>query len=401
METDQQRGHGRRRRFLVALASCVACLVLSELALKLLIRDGVLLGVPLPPFDSLPHPRQAEWLERQRAELGEPTGRSVFDAELGWTNRTTDSPDSAAPFIDAVGARSVREGESTDSAEVELWAFGDSFTFCSEVEDDETWPYFLDHANPELSVKNFGVSGYGTDQALLRFRRKKTSGAATIVCIGILTENIGRNVNRYRPLYYPRTESAVAKPRFVLREDQLELVPMPYRSRVELLDAVEDGSVLDRTREHEFWYEPDPPAWRISSLSRLYFGWRAYMRRRQSKPLWSDTSGEPYRVTIALLETFRTEALASGAELAPIIIFPRKEDFASFVESGSRAWETLREELERQEIDFIDVADALLSKYRESPGSAYVDSHFCAEANAIIADAVGSYIRSSTIDKDR
>jgi hypothetical protein len=45
-------------------------------------------------------------------------------------------------------------------------------------------------------VSDYGVSGYGADQAYLRFRR--VPDEAPVVILGIFGEGVIRNVNQYR-----------------------------------------------------------------------------------------------------------------------------------------------------------------------------------------------------------
>ncbi len=47
-------------------------------------------------------------------------------------------------------------------------SYGDSFTHCNEVGDDETWQTFLGHILRK-NVLNFGVAGHGPDQAFLLY----------------------------------------------------------------------------------------------------------------------------------------------------------------------------------------------------------------------------------------
>ena len=46
-------------------------------------------------------------------------------------------------------------------------AFGESFTYCEEVDVSDCWVAQLEHAWAGSEVLNFGVPGYGPDQAWL------------------------------------------------------------------------------------------------------------------------------------------------------------------------------------------------------------------------------------------
>jgi len=386
----------RAKRPFVLVAALVAGLVLVDLALgAFLIRDGLFLGQPLPPFGALTHPRQRTWLERERRELEEglpPGGPGRFDAELGWTTRRSFRNATGTITSNSQGARGQREyARPRPSGVRRVATFGDSFTYGAEVLDDETWQASLERADPRLEVPNYGVGGYGTDQALLRFRRLRERLDADVVILGILLENIGRNVNRYRPLWYPKAGGAVAKPRFRLVGSSLELVSTPVASRAELVERVGDGSILERLAPHEHWLDRPDLGWLAhSSLARIA-GALAADRLRSTERLWRDRDGEPLATTLAILSTFVAEARASGIEHAGILLFPRSTDLP---EPGEpRYWEDALAELGARGLDILDVAPALVEARASGPGEPlYRGGHLSPRGNAIVAREVRGWL---------
>jgi hypothetical protein len=250
---------------------------------------------------------------------------------------------------------------------------------------------------PGYEVLNFGVSAYGTDQSFLRYRRRGRRRGAHVICMGMLLENIGRNVNRYRPLWYPRTGSPIAKPRFVLGESgELVHVPVPYATEAEFRAAVLDETVLADLAEHERWSGPRPWTGRLSSFVRIATGLWAYAQR-QPKKLWEDPDDEAFRVTVAILDTFRREALADGAQEAVLLIFPYKDDLASYLETGTRYWQPLLGELERRGIPYIDLVPPLAQKHRElraegRDGTVYFGGHLSSVGNSVVAKELKAWI---------
>lgn len=381
-----------RRASLVAIATGLALLA-ADLALgRWAVRDGLLGDRPLPPFGALPHPRQRAWLAAQRATLDQPpTGVGRFDPELGWRNEPGACEAGGRRCFDAIGARGRGERAPGPPPGVRRVAcFGDSYTYGSDVDDGEDWPARLDALDPGLEVLNLGVGGYGTDQALLRFRREGPALGADVVLVGLLVENIGRNVNRYRPLYYPSTVACSAKPRFALNDDgELELVPLPYATRRELLEAVSSGRVLDDLAEHEYW-RGDRPLVPGSTLARIAAAWSAY-RRRQPEVLWSDPDGEPFRVTLAILENFEREARAAGASRVGVLVFPRARELADLARRGTPFWGTLLEALDARGVPWLDLAQALRARSGAAPP--YTDGgHLDPEGNRIVAEAVHAWL---------
>jgi hypothetical protein len=110
--------------------------------------------------------------------------------------------------------------------------YGDSFTAGDEVNDDATWPFFL-QSLLDHDVINFGTRAYGTDQSLLKFEQQARSNAlAPFVVLGIMSENINRLMNIYRPFYAPTTEFKLGfKPTYRCdRSGALEIVPNPLQT---------------------------------------------------------------------------------------------------------------------------------------------------------------------------
>lgn len=384
------------------LASSIS-LVLADLALSLWIgASGLVLDRPLPPFGAITHPRQRTWLDEQHEELASPRlirGPAMFDRELGWTIRANYRSPDGGITCNALGARGAREyALSPPAGTLRIVCAGDSFTWCDEVEDAASWEVQLEALEPSVEAINLGVSAYGTDQALLRFERDGRDLGAQIACIGLQLENIGRNVNCYRPLWYPSTGGTSTKPRFVLEKGRLRLVPQPFASQAEMVAAVEDGTVLDRVREHEYWIDtPDLGVLRHSSLARIGGAWFAH-RARDVRRLWLDEEGEPRRVTVALLERFRDTALANGSRVALVLILPRETDVAGLVREKARYWSGLIAELDAVDIPFVDVGPALAEAWSEAEARTdllrlFERGHLSAAGNAIVTRSLDSWLR--------
>ena len=123
--------------------------------------------------------------------------------------------------------------------------YGDSFAWSDEVDADHAWPNVLARSI-QCRVDNFGVRGYGTDQAYLRYRQNLAAAKETapIVVIAVMTENVIRNVNQHRYFLYAADPFGL-KPRFVLGKDRhLKLVPMPVFSHAAFDRALRDPAAF-------------------------------------------------------------------------------------------------------------------------------------------------------------
>ena len=96
----------------------------------------------------------------------------------------------------------------------------------SKASDAEAWGNLLSQC-VGCREGNFGVGVYGTDQAYMRFRRNARDPASVSI-LGIYTDNALRNVNQYRFLLAGVREQVYGfKPRLVLEDGRLRLVPLP------------------------------------------------------------------------------------------------------------------------------------------------------------------------------
>ena len=178
-----------------------------------------------------------------------------YDSTLGWSINSNASDDIYQS--NSIGARSNHEYSSDPGVDVVRFAaFGDSFTHADHVANHQTWSARWESLNPDVEVVNFGVPGYGTDQAYLRYLEKADQINADVVLIGIMSENINRNVNTYIPFYRPDSWPST-KPRFILDEQgELSLVENifgKFEDYERLLTP--SHALIEELGEHDYWYQ--------------------------------------------------------------------------------------------------------------------------------------------------
>lgn len=176
-----------------------------------------------------------------------------FDPELGWVRRpnttgTERGRNGEIQFhIDAIGSRS----HSRSHLDPKVASFGDSYTFCRQVVDDETWQAILSKEN-NLGVLNYGVGNYGVDQGLLRYEMTTLPRSVRVVVMGFVPETICR-IQSYWKHYLEFGNTFAFKPRFTLgKSGRLELKKNLIRS---FRDFQQLESILPDIREHDAFYE--------------------------------------------------------------------------------------------------------------------------------------------------
>jgi hypothetical protein len=316
----------------------------------------------------------------------------TYSAALGWTIKPGGRGDLYR--ANAQGIRADREfARVPPPGTLRIAAFGDSFTHGDEVPNEDTWQEILMRAHPGVEAMNFGVGAYGLDQAFLRYQRDGADYGARVVLIGFMPENLFRHVNVYRPFYVPNSGLALAKPRYELDQGRLVLVENPMRDLAgyrELLAHPERE--LPRLGAHDLFFQVRPhegaldlPLARVvKSVRWSWADWRLGVSGGAY-----DTSGEPFRVTAAIVEAFAATVSKNGS-LPIVVIYPRRRDVERFRRDGSRYYAALIDYCRARGIRVLDLAESLASS--GAPLDALVVRHYTAAGNRVVAEAIWRYL---------
>lgn len=244
----------------------------------------------------------------------------IFDAELGWDNH----------YDTKYGERK----RDIDYKEDLISTFGESHTHCDQVDDDETWQYYLSNILKK-NVYNFGVGAYGTDQAYLRYKRDYQKVNTPIVTLGLTSENLNRIVNVYRPFYSPNGKNFLTKPRFILDNNKLRLLSNPIQSKKDIWKLGDEDFI--KSIKNDYWSDSSLPSFSFPYTS-IFFNKNFYdetingkfddLSTRKSK-LWNDagTTNLLFRIFDAFVDD------AKSKKATPIImILPLKYEVVNLYE---------------------------------------------------------------------
>jgi hypothetical protein len=247
-------------------------------------------------------------------------------------------------------------------------------------------------------VANYGVGGYGSDQALMLFRAQRGVDRAPAVILGHLSENLLRNLNQYQQLLYPGARNYF-KPRYLLEGDRLVYVPSPVAAQGDI------DALVRRPRRylrHEAMLARPRRAFPYSwALVRWVAGDLHFRSRLGGYPRYlpfyaADHPAGGLQLTTRILATFAAEAKADGRQ-AYVLLIPTGGDFA--YASGHGAWpdQPLADALRREGVRVIHAGPEMQRRMRgEDPCAFYAvcNGHFNARGYRLLAEVVRDGMRS-------
>ncbi|HEY1473700.1 MAG TPA: hypothetical protein VGF53_06415 [Pseudolabrys sp.] len=327
-----------------------------------------------------------------------------WDDELGWPSPRT----AVSPPRDRTGAKQNLDFPESDHACAS--AYGDSFVWGDDVPLAKGW---IEQLSRKLGcrVANYGVSGYGTDQAYVRFTRM-TKDEAPVVLLGIFPENVMRNVNQYRGFIGFDQSPLALKGRFVLDgaghliwvqrpridesgflrllRDPASIVPQDY-----LLPDTRDGPVTLR-----FPY--------LLTLARLALMPRVWARIA-GYPSWNDFYRADHPsgalpLTAAIAEAFVREAERRGKR-ALVVMLPGASSFRARAKFGEPEYTSLLNVLTARHVDVFDPGTALLAALgQRSYCELYVmpadcSGHYGVFGSGLVADVMSTELRRRGVVK--
>jgi len=272
-----------------------------------------------------------------------------YSEQLGWITPNKER--------DNIGARVSSDIYDTTCIEM----FGDSFTFSTNVSSEFAWPAQLSKLL-NCKVNNFGVGGYGSDQATMR--HELTDVTAKISVLNHLSENIIRNVNQFRTLIYP-SNTVTLKPRYVLSdENTLDLIPKPDLDKFDLINS----NNLKHKLQNEYFIpgglsgikEKVLFPYTLSFLDTIINHYHVNSKLR-SFPIYKkfydkDHASNALNITYKIMEHFIYNSKSKG-QLPIITIIPTCRDLEFFQKFGEKPYQSLLTELIDNDIlhyDFID-----------------------------------------------
>lgn len=376
-------------------------------AIMLIVIAGVLEGLAYlfaknhlgqSPLSFIAYDREYEFRQEDIAEYF-----ARMDTVLGWP-----PPDTyGTERYDNTGARPTPAFPVAGNACVSL--YGDSYTYSTSVDTDAAaWGNVLSE-QLGCRVANYGVSGYGTDQAVLRFQENLDDEAATVI-LGLATVDILRIVNQDRRFIWGPDSGLAFKPRFVWAADgDLQPLDIPPITPEQIPEYVRTP---ENFLEHE-WFLPDTEGGPVTirfpySLSIL----RGLMSRRVldkllGRPSWisfysPDHNSGALNLLVGIMGSFSHIAVHRNMEPL-ILIIPTSQDLWYMSDNGVNPVQPLLDKLRQANIRYFDLTPQILQHvgqrdiceiFEKKVFGKYCWGHYNNEGDAIIASLVYDYLRA-------
>tara|TARA_B100001057_G_scaffold479256_1_gene550660 strand:- start:2410 stop:3543 length:1134 start_codon:yes stop_codon:yes gene_type:complete len=294
---------------------------------------------------------------------------------------------------DKYGARNDPNSDLYQNICVEV--YGNSYTYSEEVSDKNSWPAILSKLL-NCRVLNYGVGGYGSDQSFIKFQIKNRKNTK-VIFLNHLSENILRNSSQLRNLIYPNSEIAL-KPLFILKENKIELIPLPAIENNEFFYNLEKELKFDYfvpDRNSGIQNLPSFPMHFISLFKVLkHFHVKAkLMGYIRHEPFYEvDHKSNSFEVTKNIFQNF-INITNKNNQFGIITIIPTCRDFQSFENNKYFPYKNLVDFLEINQIRFIDFGKEIL-EYESNYNKLYntCRSHFNEYGYYLIAKIANKYL---------
>ncbi len=282
--------------------------------------------------------------------------------------------------------------------------YGDSFTWSDEVDAESAWGNRLSQLLG-CRVANYGVGGYGSDQAYLRYRKAENERAPVVV-LNHLAENILRNLNRYRQLLYPGNPLGF-KPRFLLTEEGgVELLPMP---------EIADGHYPQLAQKPERFFDHDLflpgeewGALRLEfpySLSLLQALGHFHVRAVLLGYPWyrdfysKEHVGQGVELTLRIMEAFVETARQRG-QVPVVSVIASGNDLQYYQRHGAWVYEPLLQQLRQRGVPVVDFGAEMMKRLQgRDPCELFnnCSAHFSAAGYRMMAEIMAEYLQGEGV----
>ncbi len=391
-----------KSKILLTIYSLILCFILGEIVVRLVSNTDLdenifIFNVQLKPY-KLPIKETEKKLGR--FEANQSKSRLLFDEDLGWSPNENFISENGMYIYNKYGERSQSFADTVINDEsIKILLFGDSYMHGDEVGFAETigakLEKFFSSDSLKVQVFNYTTSGFGMDQAFLRWEKVKSLIKPDLVIFGVQFENVKRNINLYRPIYSPITEIPFSKPRFQIGNDNLELYQNPASS---FNDVIMKMTNKDQLR-YEGFYDTEDYAGNIWYFSKLISFASSSVSLIIKEHEYYQLESESSKITLGILDSFRKSVEGQNAQFIQVHL-PVVNDFyfsnfafCNLVYGQEIIYEELLDEI-KQRFEIIEIYPQFKNWIEEySCNELFMERHYSPKTNKLLAKEIYNYLK--------
>ena len=303
------------------------------------------------------------------------------------------------------GARSRNDFSSIKNNNItRILFFGDSFTQGSRVPQEETFQNILDDQTITIEPINFGVDGYSLGQSYLRFIQLKEELEFDQVFLSFTPSvNLWREVNISRHIARNWGFYTIL-PRFVIRNQELSLVPSPYQSLDELIQKNRD-SIHPSLRNHlqqydRFFFSSGYESNAVLDLS-IMFKLYKKQKYKKDKALFfksqMNPKSESVEISKLIAKSMSDEVHKLGGEFS-LLVLPGVPNIRQFSRDSNfrKNWGAVVTEVCSGSVKCLNLMPVFQSIGFKNLDKGYDGSHYGPVTNSHVAQELNKY--SSILD---
>lgn len=319
---------------------------------------------------------------------------------LGWTVAKNQEKE-----IDSEGSRIIPSFASAEKHTSCVSLYGDSYTFSNRTTPEDSWANQLSILLG-CRVSNFGVSGYGSDQALLRYQLNKKD-SASVVFLNHFVDDIPRNVSQYWGIRFSsKTQEYMFKPRFIVKNDTLKQIPLPNLTYEEF----EDLKSNPKKYLTYDWFVPNsdygssflqfPYSYTLIKTLFVHSKFKSLIRKEPvHAPFYQ--KNHPSKSLVLTQTIFKTfHQIGKNRNQRPIItIIPFSSDFDYFRANGKWCYEELTKFMDTNGIEYLNLGEKI-EAVLQGKDQSYLyagEGHFNANGDKLISQIIDQYLKSKEI----
>ena len=344
---------------------------------------------PIRPY-ALPVTHAREIVDRY---LKDSSGFLLYDPDLGWNNRPRTCTPEGRYCANSFGLRADREYTAAMRPGLfRVSMFGDSFIagFDADMPDSLAVQVegMLKARGLDAEVLNFGVGGFGFDQAYLYYNRDGARFDTSVIVQGLQMENVGRDVTLFRIVAFPGTGIPFSKPRYILDDGKLELINRPTVAPEDVPNTLAnfhrwplakyEPSYTEKYQHH--WYTPSKLICTVVDL----WSQRKTATHDQPDDLFA-ANGEAMNITVPLLERYRAEVAKTGKPFV-LIYFPRADVIDAVLAGKPDPWQPHLDRL--RGFTIVDPTPRLVAYAKEHGTASLYNGHYSPAGYKLVAEAL-------------